>query len=145
MRLILVIHGPNLDLLGTREPEVYGRQTLAELNDMIRQEAKRLGVAVECFQANSESDIVERIRFQSQETLGLIINPGILTHYCTGLRDAIAEAGVKTIEVHLSNIHAREEFRRRSVVAPACLGQIAGLGAEGYLAALRWLAHVQPR
>lgn len=145
MRLILVIHGPNLDLLGTREPEVYGRQTLADLDDLIQLEAKQLGLAVECFQSNSESDIVERIRLRSQEASGLIINPGILTHYSIGLRDAIANADVKTIEVHLSNTLAREEFRRRSVVAAACVGQIAGLGAEGYLAALRWFARIQPR
>jgi 3-dehydroquinate dehydratase-2 len=143
MRLILVIHGPNLDLLGKREPEIYGLLTLADLNDFIQQEAERLGVSVECFQSNSESQIIERIRLRSQDAEGLIINPGILTHYCTGLRDSIAVSGITTIEVHLSNIHARQEFRRHSVVAPVCTGQIAGLGAKGYLAALRWLASVQ--
>ena len=143
MRLILVIHGPNLDLLGTREPKVYGHQTLADLNNLIHQEAERLGVTVGYFHSNSESQIIERIHLRSQEAEGLIINPGILTHYSIGLRDSIAVAGITTIEVHLSNIQAREEFRRHSVVAPVCAGQIAGLGAEGYLAALRWLASVQ--
>ncbi len=145
MSLILVIHGPNLDLLGTREPEVYGSKSLADLNDLIHQEAERLNVAVECFQSNSEQQIIERICLRSQEADGLIINPGILTHYCTDLRDAIVAANINTIEVHLSHIHSREHFRRRSVVTSVCVEQIAGLGAEGYLVALRRLTTDQSR
>jgi 3-dehydroquinate dehydratase-2 len=141
---ILVVHGPNLDLLGTREPEIYGRQTLSELNEMIVNEAARLGCTAECFQSNSESGLVEFITKMAPVSMGMLINPGILSHYAHGLRDVIVGTGIRAVEVHLSNVHARESFRHHSVIAPVCIAQIAGLGAEGYLAGLRRLAGDRP-
>lgn len=143
MSRILVVHGPNLDLLGSREPEIYGRQTLSELNEMIVNEAARLGCSAECFQSNSESQLAEFITKMAAHAEGLLINPGILSHYAHGLRDVIVGTGIRAIEIHLSNIHARESFRHSSVIAPVCIAQIAGLGAEGYLAGLRRLARDQ--
>ena len=132
---ILVLHGPNLDRLGRRDPEHYGSQTLDELNRRIEAEGNRLGLEVECVQSNHEGAIIDRIH-AAREYDGIIINPGGFTHSSVAIRDALEGSEVPAIEVHLSNIHAREPFRRHSVTVGACLGQISGLGGEGYLAAL---------
>jgi 3-dehydroquinate dehydratase II len=145
---VLVLNGPNLNLLGTREPGVYGSMTLAEiLSDL---EAVALSadppLRIEHVQSNHEGNLVDAIQTLGPSSAGIIINPGALTHYSIALRDALAAVGTATIEVHLSNIHAREEFRHHSVVAPVVLGQIAGLGPDGYRLALhhliaRWSSH----
>ncbi len=140
--LILVIHGPNLNLLGMREPAVYGTTTLRQIDDDLEAEANRLGVALECFQSNHEGAIVDRIQQSHGRVAGLIINAGGLTHTSVSLRDAISAIKIPTIEVHLSNLYAREEFRHRSMLAPVCLGQIAGLGAIGYRLALEAMARL---
>lgn len=132
---ILVIHGPNLNLLGTREPGVYGSRTLAEIDAAIRALASELGIEAETLQSNSEGDIVTAI--QSRQYDVLVINPAAYTHTSIAIRDAIAAVGRPAIEVHLSNIHRREEFRRHSYVAGVATGQISGLGPEGYLLAVR--------
>ena len=132
---ILVLHGPNLDRLGRRDPEHYGSETLDELNRRIEAEGNRLGLEVECVQSNHEGGIIDRIH-AARECDGIIINPGGFTHSSVAIRDALQGSEVPAIEVHLSNIHAREPFRRHSVTVGACLGQISGLGGEGYLAAL---------
>jgi len=137
MKKILVIHGPNLNLLGEREPDIYGATTLNDINGGIEALAGEIGVAVECFQSDHEGDIVGKIGKARNIFSAIIINPAAYTHTSVAIRDAIAAAGVPAIEVHLSNIYAREEFRRKSLVAPVCRGQIAGFGAESYLLALR--------
>ncbi len=138
---ILVVHGPNLNLLGTREPEVYGRQTLEDVNEALSRLADELGLSVVFFQSNHEGKIIDRIHEAAQEGVsGMIVNPGGLTHTSVSLRDAVAAVAIPTVEVHLSNIHAREEFRRNSFLAPVALGQICGFGATGYQLAMRGLA-----
>lgn len=134
---ILVVHGPNLNLLGVREPEVYGPATLDEVNARITNTAKELGVEVRVFQSNSEGAIIDAIQDAANWADGIIINPGAYTHYSIAIRDCLVAVRLPTIEVHLSNIYAREEFRRHSVIAPIVVGQISGLGVHGYLLALR--------
>lgn len=136
MAKVLVINGPNLNLLGTREPQVYGRTTLAEIEAMLQERAHELGLALECFQSNHEGAIIDRIQAARGEVSAIVINPGAFTHYSYAIRDCVAAVGIPTIEVHISNIHAREEFRHRSVIAPVCAGQIVGFGPLGYRLAL---------
>lgn len=136
---VLVVNGPSLNLLGTREPHVYGPQTLQELEAELTVLAERLEVSLRFFQANSEGAIIDFIHEAGFEAEGLIINPGAYTHYSYAIRDAIASVKIRAVEVHVSNVHSREEFRRLSVIAPVCAGTISGLGLEGYRAALRYL------
>ena len=134
---ISVLNGPNLNLLGIREPGVYGDQTLKDIEGKLHTEAAAYGIALDFFQSNHEGELIDHIhRAYTEGVHGLIINPGALTHYSYAVRDAIAAVKLPTVEVHLSNIHAREEFRAKSVVAASCLGQISGLGADSYSAAL---------
>ena len=131
---ILVLHGPNLNLLGTREPTIYGRASLAEVDRAIERHAASRGATVVCRQSNHEGELIDWIQSAAREGFGaIVINPGALSHYSIAIRDAVASAQVPVIEVHLSNIHARDEFRRHSVVAPAAVGQISGFGPASYL------------
>lgn len=136
MKKILVLNGPNLNLLGTREKDVYGDKTLEEINQIVADEAEKLGVNVDFFQSNHEGEIIDKIHEARQSYSIIIINPGAYTHYSLAIRDAIKAANVPAIEVHMSNIHSREEFRSKSVTAPVCIGQISGFGYKGYLIAL---------
>lgn len=134
---VLVLHGPNLNLLGRREPEVYGRTTLEEINQHLVQVGLTLGVEVECRQSNSEGVLLDAIGEAPQHFGALILNPGALAHTSIALRDAVLGVGLPTFEVHLTNIYAREAFRRRSYVGEVCVAVICGLGPYGYEAALR--------
>ena len=140
MARFLVINGPNLNLLGKRDPGVYGVKTLPEIEAQVARKAQELGVRVDCFQSNSEGAIIDYIQGNSDQAQGIIINAGALTHYGYSLRDALADSRLPVVEVHLSNIHAREQWRRHSVIADIARGQIAGLGWRGYIAALEVLA-----
>jgi len=138
--VVVVLHGPNLNLLGSREPKVYGHTTLQEIDQALVARGGELGVAVETFQSNHEGALIDRIQQARGQAQGLVINAGGLTHTSVSLRDAIAAVALPTIEVHLSNLYAREEFRHHSFLAPVCLGQIAGLGPMSYRLALDALA-----
>lgn len=135
----MVIHGPNLNMLGQRERAIYGDKTLAEIDSLIKKRAEELGVEVLTLQSNSEGALIDFIQAEAPQADAIIINPGALTHYGLSLRDALADSALPLIEVHLSNIYAREEWRQRSVIAPIARGQISGLGWRGYIAALEIL------
>ena len=140
-RRILLINGPNLNLLGSREPAHYGSVTLESIETTVTQRAAALSpsVGVVTFQSNHEGEIIDCIHREGRDALGIIMNPGAFTHYSYAIRDAVSAVGTPLIEVHISNVHAREEFRHRSVIAPVASGQIVGLGAHGYLLALDYL------
>lgn len=136
MSRVLVLHGPNLNLLGTREPEIYGSTTLDDINGMIAERAAEAGIETAFYQSNHEGDLVDAIQQANHKFDFIIFNAAAFTHYSIAIRDAIAAIDVPVIEVHISNIHQREEFRHTSVLAPVAMGQICGLGVESYLAAL---------
>ena len=137
MEKILVLHGPNLNLLGTREPEIYGRTTLDDVNQMIAARAKEAGIGADFLQSNHEGVLVDALQGAPEKGYSFVIlNAAAFTHYSVAIRDAIAAIFVPVIEVHLSNIHRREEFRHHSVISPVVMGQIAGFGADSYMAAL---------
>ena len=137
---VLVVNGPNLNLLGTRRPEVYGTTTLGELEEMCRQWGTELGCEVSVFQSNHEGAIIDRLHEAIGRCDGIVINPGALTHYSYALHDAIEASNIPTVEVHISNIAARESWRAVSVIAPVCVASITGQGVEGYRRAIEVLA-----
>ncbi len=141
---ILVLHGPNLNLLGTREPEVYGRDTLQDVDKGLSLLAGELGVGIDTFQSNHEGELIDRIHAaRDQGVGGILINPGGLTHTSVSLRDALVAVAIPAVEVHLSNVHAREPFRHHSYISPVAIGQICGFGIASYQLALRGLvAHL---
>jgi 3-dehydroquinate dehydratase-2 len=143
--LVLIINGPNLNMLGQREPAVYGRETLADIDSMLEQEAKRLDLSLETFQSNSEGAIVDRIQQAVGHTAGLIINPGAYTHTSIAIRDALLLLDIPIVEVHLSNTYKREEFRKTSMLADIVTGRIVGFGAFGYIMALQAIAQRLPQ
>ena len=136
---ILVIHGPNLNMVGKREKALYGDKTLAEIDALVEKRGQELAVEVSGFQSNSEGALIDFIQAEAPKADAIIINPGALTHYGLSLRDALVDSALPVIEVHLSNIYAREEWRHKSVIAPIARGQISGLGWRGYIAALEIL------
>lgn len=145
MPKILVVNGPNLNLLGSREPEKYGHVTLEALNKNLALKAGEAGLQIIFFQSNHEGEIIDFIGREGSAAEvvnggGLIINPGAYTHYSYAIRDAIAAVKIRAVEVHISNVHAREEFRSKSVIAPVCVGQITGFGIESYVLALAWFS-----
>jgi 3-dehydroquinate dehydratase-2 len=142
----LVLHGPNLNLLGTREPMIYGRVTLSEVDRLVREHGRKLGLRVESRQSNHEGQLIDWLQGAGKEGfVGIVFNPGAFTHYSIALRDAVAAIDVPVVEVHLSNVHAREEFRRHSVIAAAARGQISGFGPHSYLLGLEALLSLRGR
>jgi 3-dehydroquinate dehydratase-2 len=145
MRAILVLHGPNLNLLGTREPGVYGRLSLAEIDRRVREHGRRRGVRVACRQSNVEGQLIDWLQGAARERFtGVVFNPGAFTHYSIALRDAVAAITLPVVEVHLSNVHGREEFRRHSVIAAVARGQIAGFGPQSYVLGIDALLTLTP-
>lgn len=136
---ILIINGPNINLLGTREPEIYGTLTLDKINAELLTFANELGVEIETFQSNIEGEIVDKIQWAKGNCEGIVINPAAYTHTSVAIRDAISAVALPAVEVHISNIHSREEFRKHSFIAPVCIGQIAGFGLDSYKLGLRGL------
>lgn len=136
---ILVINGPNLNMLGKRNKAIYGDKTLPELDTMLKKQGDSLGIEVASFHSNSEGKLIDFIQANASKADGIVINAGALTHYGLSLRDALTDTGLPIIEVHLSNIYAREDWRAKSVIAPIAKGQVSGLGWRGYVAALRTL------
>ena len=135
-RHVAVLHGPNLNLLGTREPGVYGATTLAEIDRTLDERARARGATVESYQSNIEGELVDRIQAVAKRAHAIVINPAAYTHTSVAIADALRAVGLPAVEVHLSNLHKREPFRRRSLTAPACVGTIAGFGARSYYLAL---------
>ena len=140
---VLIINGPNLNFLGKREPKIYGDETLELINNKIKEFSMNHGLEVEFFQSNHEGYIIDKIQESYENVDYLIINPGALTHYGIGIRDAILSTNLKTIEVHLSNVYSREEFRHKSVISDICIGKITGFGSEGYKMALQYLSSLK--
>lgn len=138
---ILVLHGPNLNLLGKREPEIYGSHTLEDINRVLASQANLLGVTLDCFQSNHEGELIDLIHSALGTREGILINPGAYTHTSVGLRDALSGVNIPTVEVHLSNIYRREEFRHHSYIAPIAVGQISGFGADSYSLGLEALVN----
>ncbi|MEW6146012.1 MAG: type II 3-dehydroquinate dehydratase [Thermodesulfobacteriota bacterium] len=138
---ILIIHGPNLNMLGKREPSIYGANTLQEINRLLREEAKRLDVKTETFQSNSEGEIVSRIQDAMKKSDGILINPGAYTHTSIAIRDAILSAGLPAVEVHISNIYKREDFRQKSFISGVSVGVISGFGSDSYILGLNGLVN----
>ena len=146
MSAILLIHGPNLNMLGERDKEHYGSLTLSDIETLVSSEAKKVGFEVRSFQSNHEGALVDFLQKESPNAAGIIINPGALTHYSYALHDALVDTGLPAVEVHLSDINAREEWRRHSVTAPACIGVISGKKEKGYVEALALLiSNLKPR
>lgn len=140
MKKVLIINGPNLNLLGTREPEIYGKTTLKDIETELKNKAEKLNVEIECFQSNHEGEIVDKICGAKGNFDAIIINPAAYTHTSVAIRDAFAAVDIPAIEVHISNVYSREEFRHNSLIAPVVVGQIAGLGIQGYLLALEYFS-----
>lgn len=137
---VLVLHGPNLNLTGFREPDVYGKQSLEDIDADLKTEADKLGIELRILQSNSEGVLIDTIHEHRRWADAIVVNPGALTHYSIALRDALAGVRLPVVEVHISNVHAREDFRRHSVIAPITVGQIVGFGGYGYSLALQALA-----
>ena len=143
MKSILILHGPNLNLLGTREPQVYGNRTLDHINEALISSGADMGVQVRCFQSNREGELIEALHDARDWADGVVFNPGAYTHTSVALRDAISAIEIPVVEVHLSNVYAREEFRHKSLLAPVCLGKITGFGWRSYLLGLQALVDTE--
>ena len=142
MTAILLLHGPNMNLLGDREPDIYGRVTLDDINRQVSEAGKALGVEVRAYQSNHEGDLIDQLHAARTWAAGVVFNPGGYTHTSVALRDAVAAIHLPVVEVHLSNTQAREEFRHRSLIAPVCVGVVAGFGWRSYIWALHALCEV---